>query len=201
MTKTRYFEPALFAFLRELDTHNDRDWFERNRERYDKEVRAPMTRFIEAANERTRRINRHIAAGRMLRIYRDARFVRDARPFKAGPSAQFRHVAASAGRHVPAFILRIAPGECAIGGGIQQPAAKSVAAIRKRIMARPEMWNHVKKPAPVGERTLLTTELTTMFAFSDKDVCSPAFLEDYTDVCRATAPLLKFLCHAEGLPW
>jgi uncharacterized protein (DUF2461 family) len=41
-----HFSPALFTFLAELRLHNDRGWFERNRERYLRDVRDPMLRFV-----------------------------------------------------------------------------------------------------------------------------------------------------------
>lgn len=44
--RSPWFTPALFRFLEELALHNDRDWFERNRERYVRDVRDPMLRFV-----------------------------------------------------------------------------------------------------------------------------------------------------------
>src|SRR5216684_2899323 len=40
------FSPELFRFLRQLERHNERAWFEANRERYERFVRRPMLSFI-----------------------------------------------------------------------------------------------------------------------------------------------------------
>ncbi|TMD95777.1 MAG: DUF2461 family protein, partial [Chloroflexi bacterium] len=41
-----HFTPALFDFLLELRVNNRRDWFQRNRARYEADVRDPALRFI-----------------------------------------------------------------------------------------------------------------------------------------------------------
>lgn len=45
-TNSPYFSPKLFAFLRDLREHNDRDWFETHKERYIGAVREPAQGFI-----------------------------------------------------------------------------------------------------------------------------------------------------------
>jgi uncharacterized protein (DUF2461 family) len=42
-----YFTPELFKFLRQLDKHNNREWFKKNQGRYEQSVRDPFLRFIE----------------------------------------------------------------------------------------------------------------------------------------------------------
>jgi len=46
MGSQAYFTPALFAFVRDLKAHNRRDWFEKNKSRYEADVKGPMLRFI-----------------------------------------------------------------------------------------------------------------------------------------------------------
>ena len=36
-TEAPSFSPALFAFLEELEAHNEREWFNANKARYEKE--------------------------------------------------------------------------------------------------------------------------------------------------------------------
>ena len=40
------FGAGLMRFLRELDANNNRDWFQENKERYEREVREPALEFI-----------------------------------------------------------------------------------------------------------------------------------------------------------
>jgi uncharacterized protein (DUF2461 family) len=41
-----HFTPKLFAFPRDLAKNNDRDWFKANQERFERDVREPLLRFI-----------------------------------------------------------------------------------------------------------------------------------------------------------
>jgi uncharacterized protein (TIGR02453 family) len=78
MITLKYFSPELFKFLRELKRHNDRDWFQENKWRYQEFVRDPFLRFIEDFGPRLRAISPHFIAdpkpsgGSLLRIYRAA---------------------------------------------------------------------------------------------------------------------------------
>jgi uncharacterized protein (DUF2461 family) len=40
------FSPELFAFLRELKQHNEREWFNANKARYEGELKEPALAFI-----------------------------------------------------------------------------------------------------------------------------------------------------------
>ena len=40
MTRNGYFGPGLFRFLRDLKTHNERGWFQANKQRYKADVHA-----------------------------------------------------------------------------------------------------------------------------------------------------------------
>ena len=89
------FTPALFAFLRELKKHNDREWFQANKNRYEEDVKGPMLRFIGAFAGPLEGLNRNLladprpAGGSMFRIYRDTRFAGDKSPTRPtwGPTS------------------------------------------------------------------------------------------------------------------
>jgi uncharacterized protein (DUF2461 family) len=51
----------LFVFLAELRRHNNREWFNANKDRYLAEVRDPMLEFIASIAVPITRISRHIA--------------------------------------------------------------------------------------------------------------------------------------------
>ena len=80
MSAKQYFRPSLFAFLRELQVNNNRQWFLENKGRYQSAVRDPMLEFIADFGPRLRTISRQYVAdprpigGSMFRIYRDVRF-------------------------------------------------------------------------------------------------------------------------------
>jgi uncharacterized protein (TIGR02453 family) len=77
------FTPDLFAFLSDLRANNDRDWFNANRERYERSLLEPALEFVADFAPRLERISPHFRAdprpsgGSLFRIYRDTRFSKD----------------------------------------------------------------------------------------------------------------------------
>ena len=122
-----HFTPEFFEFLLELRSNNDRDWFQANKGRYERDVKNPLLRFIEDFEPRLHSISSHYIAdahangGSMFRIYRDLRFSKDKSPYKTQAAAQFRHEEGKTA-HAPGFYLHIAPGEVFAGVGMWQPA-------------------------------------------------------------------------------
>lgn len=222
MAEPTFFTPALFRFLRELKAHNEREWFQANRSRYEAEVREPMLAFIMALDQPLRRISRHYAADprtSMFRIYRDTRFSKDKTPYKTHVGAQFRHVACSKDVHAPGFYLHLEPGECLVASGIWHPDADALRKVRERIVSHEKAWKALKKaglevqgealkrvpsgfPAdhPFAE-DLKLKDFYTATALTDREVCAPDFLERVAGICRQDAPLLRFLAEALELPW
>jgi uncharacterized protein (TIGR02453 family) len=81
------FAPSL-QFLKEIETHNHRDWFQANKDRYQDEYLPPIQAFIEAIGVRLKEVSPGLNAdprpsgGSMMRIYRDIRFSKDKTPYK-----------------------------------------------------------------------------------------------------------------------
>ena len=46
----REFKPTIFEFLEQLADHNNRPWFQENKERYEREVLEPALAFIRASS-------------------------------------------------------------------------------------------------------------------------------------------------------
>lgn len=139
------FTAATFAFLDDLTVHNDRAWFEANRQRYEAEVRAPALAFIEAMAPllgkfapRFRADPRKVG-GSLMRIHRDTRFSRDKTPYKTNVGIQFRH---DLGKdvHAPGFYLHVAGDGCFLGAGCWHPEPEDLARIRDRVATQPERW-------------------------------------------------------------
>ena len=220
-----YFTPGLFDFFAELKAHNDRAWFAAHKARYTALVEEPMLRFIADLGERLPRISPAFLAdprrsgGSMFRIYRDTRFSKDKTPYKTGAGAHFRHRSASKGGGVPGFYLHLEPGESVGGGGIYQPDPDALKRIRDRIAGEPAAWSRVvaKKIVIEGDALkrpprgydpehrfaddLKRKDLYTLQRFSEKEVCSPRFMDTYLATCAKAAPLVEFLTRALRLGW
>ena len=219
------FTPDLFAFFRDLKRNNNREWFTANKDRYVASVEAPMLQFIRDVGERLPDISPSFRAdarrfgGSLYRIYRDTRFSPDKTPYKPWTAATFRHRAARGEVEAPGFYIRLSPTENFGGGGIYHPSMPSLTRIRQHIVDNPRGWNVVKqaggqlggdslKRAPAGFdpahrfiEDLRRKSFYTGEEFTEADVTSAGFIDQFMGACRNSAPLVKFLTVSQGLPW
>jgi uncharacterized protein (TIGR02453 family) len=217
------FTPELFSFLAELRENNDRDWFARNKQRYETHVLEPALDFIEAFRPHLEAISPHFIAdsrrtgGSMFRIYRDTRFAKDKTPYKTAVGMLFRHEQGKV-TAAPGFYLHLQPGECFAGGGIWHPETATANRIRQAIADNPDEWRAATrdaglalggdslKRAPKGfdpDHPLIEDIKRKNFGgaskFDDGDAISPSFTDDYASICNRTAPLIRFICDALAL--
>lgn len=140
-----YFTRETFAFLKDLAEHNERDWFDENRHRYEAHVKEPAQRFILAVGEELDRISPHLRAdprpvgGSLFRIHRDVRFSSDKRPYKTHTGIQFRHHRGK-DAHAPGLYLHIEPRSCFLGMGAWRPAGPALKKIRTALVEDPTGW-------------------------------------------------------------
>jgi len=154
------FHPRCLQFLDELSSHNNREWFQKNKTRYETDVLAPALEFITQMQQPLRRISPHFSAvpkrvgGSLMRIYRDTRFSKDKTPYKTNLGIQFRH---EAGKdvHAPGYYVHISPEESFVACGIWHPDSQSLAQIRKTMDKDPAGW----KRAANGKAFLQTFHL------------------------------------------
>jgi uncharacterized protein (TIGR02453 family) len=231
MSAQPYFTPKFFRFFRELAANNNREWFQANKPRYENDVRDPMQRFIEDFAPRLRKLNRNYLAdprpvgGSMFRIYRDVRFSSDKRPYKTNAGAYFHH-AAGKQRDIdtPGFYLHLSAGEVFVGSGLWHPEGSALAKIRDAIVAHPEKWKRaiatrefratcrlsgdkLQRP-PKGYdpnhpliEDLKRKDFVTVTDLSEKDACSPHFMDRFVAACAAAGPFMRFLTESLELPW
>src|SRR5882724_929142 len=148
MTRTNYFSPELFKFQRELKRHNNREWFQANKWRYEQFERDPFLKFIEDFRPRLHKISPHFIAdprpsgGSLLRIYRDLRFRPDADPYKTMVAARFPHTAWKR-TPAPGFYLHLETGTSFLGCGLWRPDPETRSAIRTAIIDHPAQWKKI----------------------------------------------------------
>jgi uncharacterized protein (TIGR02453 family) len=224
---TREFDPEFFEFLTDLGRHNDRDWFAANKQRYEAQVLEPALAFIEDFGYRLQEISPHFRAdsrrvgGSLFRIHRDTRFSKDKTPYKTNTGMHFRHVRAK-DAHAPGFYLHLEPGEVFAGGGIWRPDTPTANRIREAIAADPAGWRAATRTSPFTDRlTLGGEQLKRVPSSFDRDhehaddlrrkgwfgrtvldqriATTPGFLDEYTRICEAGAPLVRFICRALDL--
>jgi uncharacterized protein (TIGR02453 family) len=220
-----HFSPSLFQYLRDLKANNTRTWFEEHRARYVDAVEGPMLRFITDLAPGLRAIspaivvNRKRFGGSLYRIYRDTRFSADKTPYKTHVAARFSHEKAKDAPAVPGFYLHLEPDDCMSGGGIYHPDSATLARVRLAIVDDPKGWSAVKrtgitiegdrlKRAPAGFspthkfiEDLRMKDFYALTPFTERDVCSPDFMDAYVASCRRVEPLVAFLTQAMGWKW
>jgi len=217
----RYFDDETFAFLRELKKHNDRDWFTKNKVRYEDHVKEPLLQFISDAGPELRKISPTIVAdprptgGSMFRIYRDIRFSKDKSPYKPYASA---HFPLGAGTDGPGYYLHIEPGGSIVAGGTWMPEPPSLQAIRERIASRPKEWTKARRDLDDDEAALKRPprgfspddpmiedikrkSFTASVRLTDEQLKRPDVMKTFVRGCDRLAPLLAFLASAVGVRW
>lgn len=144
MTATEFsgFRPAAFVFLRSLRRHNDREWFERNRDTYETELRRPLSALAEEIDVRLAGLAPEIVGDpkrSLFRIHRDVRFSADKSPYKTHVACWFHHVDAGrgVGTQTPhggaGFYFHMEADRASIGGGIWMPPRPTLNRIREAI--------------------------------------------------------------------
>ena len=225
-----YITPKLFAFFRELNSNNDRGWFEANKDRYENDVRSPLLAFIDDFSEPLYKISPHYRAeakkvgGSLFRIFRDVRFSKDKTPYKTNAGVHFRHENAK-DAHAPGFYLHLDPKESFMGAGIWHPERDVATQIRQAIVEHPDRWKKALRGAafvrggfgldgesykrpPAGYDAdhpliadLMRKDFIAVAGLTRAEVCAPDFPKSFAAKCRSLTAYMKFLTEAVGQPF
>ncbi len=227
MPSTARIEPELITFLKQLKKNNNREWFQKNKDSYEHDVRQPLLKFIEAFAPRLHKISPHFVAnpskvgGSLFRIHRDTRFLRDKSPYKTYVGVQFRHERAK-DVHAPGFYMHIQPDGVFVGVGLWHPDADALGLIREAIVDDPAAWKRAKstkafkehfelagdslKRAPKGYdpdhpliEDLRRKDFIAVSEWETRWITRPDFLDRFTKHCQAAKPFVAYLTKACGL--
>ena len=221
-----YFTPELFQFLRRLKRNNNREWFNKNKDRYIEDVQQPVLDFVAAVGPGLSKISKNFLAdprpsgGSMFRIPRDVRFSKDKSLYKTAVGVNFGHRARK-DVHYPGFYLHLEPAEVFVGAGIWQPDTKTATMIRESIVERPAQWKKVAHGAPFSKGYQLMDDALVraprgfdpehplvddlrlksfigIRTLDERTATSARFLDTFLSACRDAGPFVKFLCEAVG---
>ena len=218
----------LFKFFRDLTKNNDRDWFTRNKPRYERDVKEPLLQFISDFGPHLRRINSHLVAdprpvgGSLFRIHRDVRFSSDKSPYKTHAGVRFPHEESKT-VHAPGYYLHLEPGAVFAAAGIWHPDPVTLKKVRDAIVADSSGWKRATSRSLGGRCTLGGDSLKKIprgydpdhpFAsdlkrkdfivyipFSETEACSKDFMKRFGTACLTMKPILGFLSRAVGAAW
>ncbi len=220
-----HFDRDLFAFLKDLEANNNREWFKENQDRFEASVREPALAFIRDVGEALRPICPHIVAddrkvgGSLFRIQRDIRFSKDKTPYKTWIGMRFFHDRVAADGAQLGYYLGLEQDKVTMGAGMWHPPKDSLAGIRDRIAAKPDQWQKVldlnldfmgeslvRPPRGYPAEHIHIEDLKRKDFAAHVDMKPSAavkadFLDRYVEACRRVDPLQQFLAEAVGIAW
>ncbi|WP_345948592.1 DUF2461 domain-containing protein [Mucilaginibacter sp. PAMB04274] len=126
--------PDTFKFLTDLVRNNNREWFQANKEQYDKAHANVLTFTDELITELAKAdtgVDAKLNSKKcVMRIYRDVRFSKDKSPYKShfAVGRLTQHKVVEIG-----FYLQIEPGKSFVAGGYWLPQGEHLKAIRQEI--------------------------------------------------------------------
>ena len=206
-------------FLKNLDKNNNRDWFQANKQEFEK-AKADLTDFtaflIGEVSKFDPNISQVLPQDCVFRIYRDVRFSKDKSPYKINLGSYL----SPGGRKsmVPGYYFHLQPGQSFIAGGKHRPDSAELLKIRRaianetdeflKILADKTYQKHfgemhgeklVKAPKgfPADHKAVEYLKLKDFMAyrelFDDKFLTSKDFPSTLVEYLKEMYPLVKFL--------
>ncbi|MCA8972295.1 MAG: DUF2461 domain-containing protein [Planctomycetes bacterium] len=219
-----HFRPALFKFVKDLKANNTKPWFEKNKSRFEDDVRTPSLQFIADFADPLEKITKHFKAipkkvgGSLFRVHRDVRFSSDPSPYKTHVGIHFRHEKHKSA-HAPGYYLHLEPGGCFVGVGIWRPESDALKDIRSAIVDDPAAWRRARDAKQFRARFDLEGEslkrpprgfdaehecvddikrkdFIAVLHLKQSDVTKSDFLAQFTAACKDATPFMRWLCQA-----
>lgn len=136
-----YFTEDFRAFFRELEQNNHKEWFDANRQRYERDVKQPFNAFVQEMIGRIRVDDPLVDIAprdAIFRIHRDIRFTADKTPYKTEVSAIISRTGKKDKGGFPGLFFQLRHAEVRIYSGIHMMNKDRLHRIRRRIAANLE---------------------------------------------------------------
>lgn len=221
LANVAYFRPEGFAFLRQLKRNNRREWFVKNKTRYDEFIVEPALSFIRDFAPHLEKISPYFVAdarpsrGSLFRIYRDTRFSADKKPFKTHAGIHFSHTSGK-DAHAPVFYLHLEPENCFVAAGIWHPDNRALTRMRTAIVRDTARWAALRKNLELEGDTLSRPprgfdpnhpfigdlkrkDFISSVALTEGQLCSDKLMREVVATCNTMTPLVEFTCKGLGL--
>jgi len=213
----------ILKFLKDLGKHNNREWFEKNKPRYN-ECKEEFESFVALLLDDMIGFDPSLAGldpkKLTFRIYRDVRFSKDKTPYKKNMSAGFS--SEGKGMGTPGYYFQLEPGgQSFVGAGLFMPGPENLSKIRQEIdysgdkltkifkgkaFAKnyKKFWDEGKlKTAPKGYaknhphlELLQLKHFIVIHTFKDSEVTAKNFRKNLVGVMKSSKPLIDFLREA-----
>ncbi|NUO01173.1 MAG: DUF2461 domain-containing protein [Saprospiraceae bacterium] len=137
-----YFTPDFVSFFRELAQNNNRDWFQANKPRFEKQVKQPFAAFIQDVINRIEEVDHRVVMtpkDAIFQLHRDTRFSQDKTPYKTYTSA----IISAGGKKnttFPGLYLQLNHEQVEVYSGVYMPEKEPLQKIREHIAANQETF-------------------------------------------------------------
>lgn len=218
------FGEKAIPFLKALDFHQSREWFQENRDLFESELKEPFGDLIDALTERFAELARGLKGDRkksMFRINRDVRFSKDKRPYNQHVSAILSPTGAKSSEGV--LFIYIGVDRCFASVAWWHSRPELLQAMRSAIVTRPSEFRAVVKALkknglalgedermkrlPRGFETVTEADLgeavrnrhfLVRHQIDPAGIHSPKLLDELVDFTRRAKPLLDWGRAIEG---
>ncbi|MBC7885904.1 MAG: DUF2461 domain-containing protein [Saprospiraceae bacterium] len=127
-------QPATLEFLKELNLNNHKEWFDKNRKRYDL-VKADYLKLaadiLDEMKKKDSSLDMLSPKDCIFRINKDIRFSKDKTPYKTNLGIALHPYGKK--MQLAAYYVHIEDGQSFAGGGLWSPEAPLLAKVRKEI--------------------------------------------------------------------
>lgn len=215
-------QPATLSFIKDIKKNNTRDWFEKNKPRYEN-AKTNFENFVTEILNHFVKINPKLkdleARKCTFRIYRDVRFSKNKDPYKTNMGAFINEGGKK--MELAGVYIHIEPGgKSFIAGGRYMPDAPSLKAIRQEIEYNTNAFKKViseksfkkyfggledlkLKTNPKGfDKDFADIDLIKYTSYiatrelDDKTIASKTFVKELAASYKSMMPLIKFLNEA-----
>ena len=212
-------ESFVFDFLADLETNNNRDWFQQNKKRYDaalKNIQEFVTQLIAGISAFDASVSSQNAKNCIFRIYRDVRFSHDKTPYKTHFGAFITPSGKKSGD--AGYYIHIQNNASFVTGGLWSPEPSILKKIREEIYYAPEELvgiienktfkstfgelievdnlKNAPKNYPVDFqyiKLLKYRHFCTEKAVSNAEVTAGNFLSNCLQILEISTPLVKYM--------
>jgi len=215
-------EKHTLDFLTKIKKNNNRDWFDKNKEKY-LAAKDNVSEMIDALLKEITAFDKRYAGltskDCLFRIYRDIRFAKDKRPYKTNMGASITIGGKKSTK--AGYYIHIEPGESFLAGGVWQPEADALKKIREELDYNGKPLHKISdnkdfkkyfgeldksyqlKTTPKGYdkehpdiEFLRLNSFIVWHKFNDKDVLSKNFVKGLGKGAKIMKPFLDFLNQA-----
>ena len=137
---------AFYEFFIELSANNQKSWFDENRARYEREVKALFLNFVESVLVKMVAVDGRFSGMEakhcIFRINMDIRFSKDKTPYKLHCAAAIQ-IGGRKEMGAGGLYIQLGPEECGLYSGVYMPEKDELMRIRGLIAGDLEVFNRV----------------------------------------------------------